>query len=83
MDNQRRQNNQQPSNHWLWCSVFIMICLLPTIQCDDAHVTNVTRFTTPSHFYKSSKYTIDELINGKFMYRVSNDIDMDPCKAST
>lgn len=29
------------------------------------------------------KYTIDDLMNGQFEYKVSDDIDMDPCKSST
>lgn len=30
---------------------------------------------------RSSKFTIDELLNGHFSYKISDDIDMDPCKA--
>lgn len=59
----------------------ILILILPNSQIN-AHVTNTTQLNAPAHFYKGSKYTIDELINGKFTYKVSNDIDLDPCKAS-
>lgn len=34
----------------------------------------------PKHKYRS-KYTIEELLNTKFERKISDDIDMDPCKA--
>lgn len=72
------------SQHWLCCIVVIMVILLPNSR-SDAHLRTSKRPATgsSSHSYKSSKYTIEDLINRKFSYKVSNDIDMDPCKAST
>lgn len=68
-------------SHWLWCTILIVMILLPNSQID-AHFSNITNLTTSIQHYRGSKYTIDDLIYGKFPYKVSNDIDMDPCKAS-
>lgn len=85
--NGRRSECQNPSScHWLWHFMLITIYFLSMNQPIDAQmVTNLTiRHTIPpTHSYKGSKYTIDELINGKFTFKISDDIDMDPCKAST
>lgn len=85
--NRRRSECQNPSScHWLWPFMLITIYFLSMNQPIDAQMlTNVTiRHTiSPRHSYKGGKYTIDELINGKFTFKVSDDIDMDPCKAST
>lgn len=72
----------EKSQRLLYGLLLTLMFLLPNYQIE-AHVTNKTRLMIPAHFYRGSKYTIDDLINGKFSYRVSDDIDMDPCKAST
>lgn len=83
--NRRRLECPNPFSHWLWCLVLIMIYFLSSSQIDAQIMLNSTmRLTIPrTHNYKGSRYTIDELINGKFTFKVSDDIDMDPCKAST
>lgn len=55
----------------------------PTTTTTTTTTKTTKTTTTSSHSYKGSKYTIDDLINRKFSYKISNDIDMDPCKAST
>lgn len=86
--------NIQKIQHWLCCIVVIAVILLPYSRSDallktskqsPTTTTTTTEKTTrtSSHSYKGSKYTIDDLINRKFSYKISNDIDMDPCKAST
>lgn len=72
----------EKSQRLLYDLMLILMVLLPNYQIE-AHVTNSTRLMVPAHFYHGSKYTVDDLINGKFSYKVSDDIDMDPCKAST
>lgn len=85
--------NIQKIQHWLCCIVVIVVILLPYSRSDallktskrspTTTTTTTKATTTSSHSYKGSKYTIDDLINRKFSYKISNDIDMDPCKAST
>lgn len=87
--NRRRSKYQNPSSssrHWLWHYMPIMIYFLSISQIDAQTLMNSTirQYTIPpAHSYRGSRYTIDELINGKFTFKVSDDIDMDPCKAST
>lgn len=84
--NRRRSACQNPSAcHWRWHFMLIAIYFLSINQPIDAQMmTNLTMRHTisPAHSYRGSRYTIDELINGKFTFKVSDDIDMDPCKAS-
>lgn len=84
--NRRRSKCRNPSStcHSLGHFMLIMIYFLSISQINAQILMNTTiRYTIPpTHSYKGSKYTIDELINGKFTYKVSDDIDMDPCKAS-
>uniref|UniRef100_A0A1B0A8T7 Metalloendopeptidase n=1 Tax=Glossina pallidipes TaxID=7398 RepID=A0A1B0A8T7_GLOPL len=54
-------------------------------QAHDIVNINPTQHTivsaqVPKHKYRS-KYTIEELLNTKFERKISDDIDMDPCKA--
>lgn len=79
MEHHRR--NVQKSHQLFWCASLIVMIHLTNSQID-AHTANGTRLTVPSQHYRGSKYTIDDLIYGKWPYKVSNDIDMDPCKAS-
>lgn len=82
--NRRRTERGHSACHWQWCLMLIMIgYCLSNSQIDAQIMMNSSiRYTVPTHNYKGSKYTIDELLNGKFTYKVSDDIDMDPCKAS-
>lgn len=70
------------SQHWQCCVVLIIVILLPISRSDANHKSS-KRSTTALHIYKGSRYTIDDLLNSKFSYKISDDIDMDPCKAST
>lgn len=82
--NRRQCECRHSSCHRLWCLTLIMIHYFLSHSQIDAQImrNSSIRYTMPTHNYKGSKYTIDELLNGKFTYKVSDDIDMDPCKAS-
>lgn len=72
-------------NSFHYSSYLVIIGILFMPQNINAFVTNnqtTNRLYMPIHYYKGSKYTIDDLLNGKFSFKVSDDIDMDPCKAS-
>lgn len=61
--------------------IFLIISILS--HSIDAFATNQSLLIAkPSQNYKGSKYTIGELLNGRFTFKVSDDIDMDPCKSS-
>lgn len=81
-----RRGFHESVQHW-WCcaaATVIIIALLHNNQIVSAqYITNTTLLTAPTQHYRGNKYTIDDLIYGKFSSKVSNDIDMDPCKAST
>lgn len=69
--------------HHLWCLVIIGILYMPNnINAFVAYNNETNRFYMPIHYSKGGKYTIDDLLNGQFSYKISDDIDMDPCKAS-
>lgn len=70
---------QSSSNVYYYVALFIMLFLPNNI---DANISNATLLITPLQYYKGSKYTVDDLLNTKFTSKVSDDIDMDPCKAS-
>lgn len=65
----------------VYCVTIFIMLLLPNII--NANISNATLLITEAQYNaKGSKYTIDDLLNTKFTYKVSDDIDMDPCKAS-
>lgn len=88
MENFRRNNQITKSqiHHHQWYLVIVgILYMLNNIDAHIIHHNNGTtyhRYYMPIGYYKGSKYSINELMNGKFINKISNDIDMDPCKAS-
>lgn len=69
----------------LKCSISRSICILSIVlhiasSSIDAYSINGSLMIGPQRHH--GKYTIDDLINRRFEYKVSDDIDMDPCKSS-
>lgn len=61
-------------------ALYLMQSALPSIN---AYSVNGSLPIGPQHTNgRYGKYSIDDLMNGKFEYKVSDDIDMDPCKSS-
>lgn len=68
-------------------SVFTFSIVLYLVQSalpiTDAYSVNGSLLIGPAYINgKYVKYTIEDLMNGQFEYKVSDDIDMDPCKSS-
>lgn len=92
MDNFRRNNRITQIHHYhhlhhhhQWYLVIVgILYMINNIDAHDKHYNGTTyhRYYMPIGYYKGSKYSINELMNGKFTNKISNDIDMDPCKAS-
>lgn len=87
MDNFRRNNQITKSQIHQHQWYLVIVGILYMIGNIDAYVTHHNgttyhRYYMPIGYYKGSKYSINELLNGKFTSKISNDIDMDPCKAS-
>lgn len=60
--------------------VHVLVVVLIFINLADCnHLQNVT-LRRPQQNY-SSRYTADELLMSQFDFKVSEDIDMDPCKS--
>lgn len=58
----------------------LLVALLSILNLADCnHLQNVT-FRRPQQRY-SSRYSADELLMSQFDFKVSEDIDMDPCKS--
>lgn len=55
----------------------LLLCIVIVAQTH-GYLLNQTIFATQ---HRQSKFTIDDLLNGQFSYKISEDIDMDPCKA--
>lgn len=64
--------------------VSVALCLLQSaMHTTEAYSVNGSLLIGPQHITgKYVKYSIDDLMNGQFEYKVSDDIDMDPCKSS-
>lgn len=67
-------------------SVFVISIALYFMQsalATNAYSVNRSLLIGPEHTNgRYGKYSIDDLMNGQFEYKVSDDIDMDPCKSS-
>lgn len=66
----------------LLLALYMMQSALPSIN---AYSVNGSLLIGPQHQHINGryvKYSIDDLMNGQFEYKVSDDIDMDPCKSS-
>lgn len=55
----------------------VLLCMLIAAQTN-GYILNQTLYTTE---HRQSKFTIDDLLNGQYSFKISDDIDMDPCKA--
>lgn len=64
------------------CTIFWwLICfLLSIVNGYSVNETFLIEKQKSSHH--NARYSIDDLLNGKFVFKVSDDIDMDPCKSS-
>lgn len=58
------------------CMVYIFISII--VHKCHSYAINGTVFVTDYH---TGRYGIDDLLYGQFSYKISDDIDMDPCKA--
>lgn len=73
------------SNRAVCRSVFVIsqaLCLIQTaLPITHAYSANESLLIQPKHFDgRNGKYSIDDLLNGKFPNKVSDDIDLDPGK---
>ena len=67
------------AKHLPLCSLLLFLIHLNPIE---GMVANGTLLKMqPKSDYRHSRYTIDDLLYAKFSYKVSDDIDMDPCKS--
>lgn len=63
-------------NSMWWKLLLIVFCLQPSF-----YVVNCLSVHSAVRTERTFKYTIDELLNNAFSKKVSNDVDLDPCKA--
>lgn len=65
------------SNHFRLEHLFFLFTLIIIHECH-GYAINETVYLTD---YRTGRYGIDDLLSGQFTYKMSDDIDMDPCKA--
>lgn len=80
----RRQLSRLKRFNCFFIKITFLICLINVlINFTNAMILNETlliRQEKPGNF-KHRKFSIDELLHTQFDNRVSDDIDMDPCKS--
>lgn len=80
----RRTMTRHRMPHIIWqsmpCRAAAILILLMHVAA--AHGSNVSAVSPEMRYYHGSKYTITQLLSTRFTTRISDDIDMDPCKAS-
>lgn len=64
--------------------ISVVVCFVQfTLPSIDAYSVNKSLLIGPQHINdRYGKFSIDDLMNGKFPNKVSDDIDMDPTKWS-
>lgn len=85
-------NQSRKTNHIMPCKTvqslrfqcIATMILIFFVQISHAHASNIStsKVSRDMHHYHGSRYTINELLNTRFTSKISDDIDMDPCKAS-
>jgi hypothetical protein len=71
---------------FLACSVLasskalLWLAVLAIIVSAEAASTSSGNNVTERHPQRAVRFTIDELVNSRFPSRISDDIDLDPCK---
>lgn len=79
----RRQLSRLKYSYWLKIA-FLLYSMSILLDFTSALVLNETlllSYEKRAADFKHHKYSIDELLNSDFEYKVSDDIDMDPCKS--
>lgn len=83
--NQRSKMNRSRPHHLLQSRqshCLATMLLIFVLHIINAHGSNVSVVPSELRYYHGSRYSINELLNTRFRFKVSDDIDMDPCKAS-
>lgn len=77
-------HSNRPGAHWVAIlSIALMHFMEFPLPVADAYSVNGSLLIGPQQINdKYGKYTIDDLMIGKYAYKVSDDIYMDPCKSS-
>lgn len=59
------------------CLILLVVTMMMTHECH-GYATNKTEYVTE---YRAGQYSIDDLLYGHFPHQISDDLDMDLCKA--
>lgn len=60
----------------MWWKVFVFLLFLNLVNC-----LTLSNYTVTQKHRQGTKYTSEELLTKRFPRKISNDVDLDPCKA--